>query len=164
MSATMTSRRFTVLRRAARGLAVLAVGAGIAGTAAESASAATIQQPRSVYCHSGEARLSVDPVRVWAERGRPETVLWRQSVERWNAGQWRPYVVYENYATFDYFGRNATGWSVDRNSRGGRYVNSRMSLPISHTGWYRVASIVATSSGTSSAVYVAGGNSCRITS
>ena len=142
--------------RTVRCLAIASTAAviGSAGVAASPASATrSIQQPAGFVC--SDAKVGVSPPRVWADRGRPETVAWVIRLDRWNGARWVHYADHRTYSTFNYYGQSVTSWS------GGRFVNSRYWAPVRHRGYYRVGSVVATPY-TQSAAYVAGGAHCYI--
>jgi hypothetical protein len=142
-----TARRLTLAAAA-----TLIVSAGVASPASATR---LIQQSANYTCSN--AQVAVSPPRVWAERGRPEQVVWLIQIERWNGTSWYRYSQASFRATFDYFGRSPTSWSVFNTRTGGRYINSRMHMPVAHRGYYRVASAVAAPT-RSSAVYVGGPN------
>ena len=141
----------TIRRLAVAAAATLIVSAGVATSPASATR--QIQQSASYTCSN--ANVAVSPPRVWAGRGRPEQVVWAIQLERWNGSSWIRYSVSNFWATFDYFGRSPTSWSVFNTRTGGRYVNSRMHIRVAHRGYYRVGSAVAART-RSSAVYVAG--------
>ena len=152
-----------IASRILRSAAALAVAGGLFAAGASPASAARhAEQSTSIACTS--STVAVSPPRVWASGNRPETVVWLITLERWNGASWVRYSQSSFTARFDYYGRNTAGWSVYNTRTGGRYVNSRMHVPVSHRGYYRVASAVAISGpARSSAVYVGGaGNYCGV--
>jgi len=128
-------------------------GFGLLGTSPAEA-AARIDGPAGFSCDSRLVRVS--PPRVWASYGT-EQVLWKSVIERWDSynKRWYQYAVYDSWSSFNYFGQSVTSWS------GGRYVNSRMNLPVYHPGYYRVGAIVAgNQGGVTYSNYVAGGGWC----
>ena len=98
---------------------------------------------------------------MWASANRPETVVWLITLERWNGRAWARYSQSSFVARFDYYGKNTAGWSVSNTRTGGRFINSRMQVPVSHRGYYRVGSAVA-APGISNAVYVGSGSYCYV--
>ena len=143
-----TARRLVIAAAAA-----LVVAAGVAASPASAARA--LQQSANYTC--GNAQVGVSPPRVWSNHGRPEQVVWLITVDRWVNGAWYTYSQASFRATFDYYGRNVTGWTMFNTRTGGRFINSRMNMPVAYRGYYRVGSAVA-APGRSSAVYVGGGN------
>jgi hypothetical protein len=137
----------SLLRTAAATVTVL-------GALASPAAAATkIQHPSSYVCSN--ATVAVAPARVWATPGRTEQVVWLIQLDRWNGRAWKRYSQVAYVGSFNHFGMNVTGWSMYNTRTGGRFINSRMNVPVSHRGYYRVASGVS-APGLSSAVYVGG--------
>jgi hypothetical protein len=141
----------TIRRLAVAAAATLIVSAGVAASPASATR--LIQQSANYTCSN--ANVAVSPPRVWAERGRPEQVIWAIQLERWNGASWNRYSVSTFRATFDYFGRSPTSWSMFNTRTGGRYINSRMHIRVAHRGYYRVGSVVATAY-RNSAAYVGG--------
>jgi len=127
-------------RRAA--LAGLAAGCVVmVGAGAPSASASRyIEQSPGYSCDSRQVRVS--PPKVGADR--TEAAVWSIYVQRSDGSQWYTYSVSSYYAAFDFYGRNNSGWSVFNTNVGGRFINSRMNIPVYHSGYYRVYSAVAT--------------------
>jgi hypothetical protein len=132
-----------------------ALAVALVGAAANPASAArSAEHPTGYSC--ANRQIAIPPARVLSNPGRPEQLVWGLNVERWNDARWVAYSNWYFMATFNYYGQNVTGWT------GGRFVNSRMRIPVSHAGYYRVGSAIA-APGISSAVYIAGaGASCRM--
>jgi hypothetical protein len=143
-------------------LTALAVfGALFAAVNASPASAARhLEQAANYTCDN--AQVAVSPPRVWASGNRPEMTFWLIQLERWNGRAWTRYSQASFNALFDYYGRSVNSWSVHNTRNGGRYINSRMRIPVSHRGYYRVASsVVAPRVG--NAVYVGGSrNYCYV--
>jgi hypothetical protein len=79
---------------------------------------------------------------VWASRGT-EAVVWVIGIERWNSstGRWYAYANFQRTAYFNIYGQNVSGWS------GYNFVNSTMNLPVSHVGYYRMASAIGGAQG-----------------
>jgi hypothetical protein len=152
----MFARSSRRLRSAAVAVALL----GGLATAAPAPAATQIQQPGGYSC--GNGLISVPPVRVTANRGRTESVVWGIKLERWNGANWAGYSDFYFTARFNHFAFNVSGWSVYNTRNGGRFVNSRMNLPVAHRGSYRVGSVVV-APGRNSIAYVGGENTyCTI--
>jgi hypothetical protein len=153
----------SIASRILRSAAALAVAGGLLATGASPASAARhMEQSASIMCTN--STVAVAPPRVWASGNRPEAIVWLITLERWNGRSWARYSQSSFVARFDYYGRNTAGWSVYNTRTGGRFINSRMHVPVSDRGYYRVGSAVAISGpARSSAVYVGGaGNYCGV--
>jgi hypothetical protein len=132
----------------ARLLSTAAVAVALTGAAASTASAARqVEHPGGYSC--ANRQIAIPPARVWSNHGRPEQAFWVIGIERWNGSRWVSYSSWKFVATFNFYGQNVTGWT------GGRFVNSRMRIPVSHGGAYRVGSALA-GPGHSSARYIAG--------
>jgi hypothetical protein len=132
---------------------LVALGALLASSASPASAATQIAQSANFIC--GNGRIAVSPPRVWANYGRTEQVVWIIAIERWNGARWYRYSTSSYIASFNHFGSSPTSWSMFNTRNGGRYINSRMQVPISHRGSYRVGSAVA-APGRTSAVYVGG--------
>jgi hypothetical protein len=129
-------------------LSTAAVAVALTAATASTASAARqVEHPTGYSCANGQ--IAIPPARVWSNPGRPEQVFWVLGIERWNGARWVGYSNWKFVSTFNYYGQNVTGWT------GGRFVNSRMRIPVAHRGFYRVGSALA-APGHSSAVYIAG--------
>ena len=135
--------------------ATLGMLALLASSASPASAASRIQQSTNYTC--GNALIAVNPPRVWTPHGQPERAIWLIQIDRWNGSSWYRYSQFSYIATFNYYGQSPTSWSMHANTRGGRYINSRMQIPVGHRGYYRVASAVAAPR-LSSAVYVGGEN------
>jgi hypothetical protein len=137
-----TSKQRWTLRAS---VALIAAAACVCLLPAPSAEAArSITPPQWFSCgtyHAG--MISIGPPRVWASLNRPEQVVWATSIQRWNGSVWvtygQPYIF---WSSFNYYGLSLTSWSVWNTTTGGRYVNSRLNLPVRHTGYYRVAAAI----------------------
>jgi hypothetical protein len=144
-----TTRR-TSLGRMRKGLAALVVagalfgGVGLADGADAASAASTAPAARDVaqpgYICTNRT-VTTGQVRVWASYGT-QPVLWSVQVQRQNAdGQWYVYSNNVFSASFDYYGRNQTGWA--RISGSGGYISGpNVNLPVYHSGIYRVRSTV----------------------
>ena len=125
---------------------------------APASAARSITGPQGLYCGIYAGRVSLDPPRVWASY-RTEQVSWVSEIQRWNSStqRWYTYATYTNWSSFNYYGQSVTSWS------GGNYANNRMNYPVSHRGYYRVASDVR---GNQGGVYwnawVGGGAYCYV--
>src|SRR4051812_30380554 len=149
------------VRPFARFIAVLTVLAALLAACAGQASAATyIEQPSSFSC--GNAMVSIPPVRVWANEGRTEQVVWGITLDRWNGSSWVTYSRSSYWASFNKFGQNVSypyAWMLYGSNTGARYNNNRLNEPVRHQGYYRVGSVVA-AQGLGSTVYIGGGSYC----
>ncbi len=152
-----TRRLPALLRFIAPGMVAFGLAVGsLATTGAQDAAALTqVQPPSGFFCENGNLRVA--PARAWATRGT-ETVVWVNQVQRWNGSAWAVYATFNNYAAFDTFGRNQSGWSMFANTRGGTFVNSRLSLPVQHQGYYRILTVVGNNTLTSVEGYIGGGS------
>lgn len=135
------SLKSTTRRTVTAAIAAAAVGAAFASTAAPASAARSISQSTSFMCSN--ARVGVSPPRVWSQPGRPVQAVWIIQLERYNGSRWYRYTQSRHYSTFNYYGQSVTSWSAFNTSDGGRYVNSRLWVPVRHRGHYRVASAVA---------------------
>jgi hypothetical protein len=137
--------------------ALLLTGAVLTASPAQAARA--INPPAGFFCDSSTARVAVSPPRIWATRGT-EQILWATTLQRWNAstGQWYNYASWQDWASYNYYGQN-----VSPMSWGPKYVNNYMRYPVSHVGYYRVKSYVASNQGGASWLgFVSGGAYCYI--
>jgi hypothetical protein len=135
----------------------LAVAVGSTALAAPAQAARDIAGPSGFYCDSSTARIAVAPPRIWATYGT-EQVLWVTGIERWNPStqRWYSYSTFQDWSSYDYFGRSVTSW-------GPKYTNNYMRYPVYHKGYYRVASAIGgNQGGVTWNGYVAGGNYCQI--
>jgi hypothetical protein len=141
-----TSNQGWTLRANAALIAAAACLALLPATSAEAAR--SITPPQWFACgtyHVG--MISIGPPRIWASGNKPEQVVWATSIQRWNGSAWVNYSQYTFWSTFNYYGQSLTSWSVLNTTTGGRYVNSRLNLPVRHTGYYRVAAAINSSQG-----------------
>ena len=149
--------------RALRGwLLAAAVGFSMAVCAAPAEAARQITPPAWFSCGEYWNRtISIGPARVWASY-RSEQVGWGIQLERWDGRRWYNYGArWEFFSTFNYFGQSATSWSTLATSRGGRYVNSKLNLPVGHSGYYRIiTAIVGNQGGERWRGYIQGGAHC----
>ena len=79
------------------------------------------------------------PPRIWSSYNRPEQVAWIIGIERWSSvrKEWYSYgPSFTTWSSFNWYGQGLTSWS------GGRFVNSKLNLPVSHVGYYRVGAAV----------------------
>jgi hypothetical protein len=134
------SPKSTTRRTVTAAIAAAAVGAAFASTAAPASAARGISQSTSFTCST--ARVGVSPPRVWSKPGRPVQAVWIIQLERWSGSRWYRYTQSRHISTFDYYGQSLTSWSSYNTIDGGRYVNSRLWVPVRHRGFYRVASAV----------------------
>lgn len=139
--------------------ALAAVPAAAAVGSTEASALYNLQAPASLTC--GNRMLMVSPPRAWSSYSTPEQVLWANIVERYNptTGQWYVYNIFQHFSSFNNRGSSPTSWSMYNNTKGGMYINSRLNLPVSHAGYYRVRSIFGNDSAQTD-TYVAGGNWC----
>lgn len=140
-----TSKHRLTLRACA---ALVGAAACVALLPAPAEAARSITPPQWFTCgtyHPGQ--ISIGPPRVWASANKPEQVVWATSIQRWNGSAWVNYSTFVFWSTFDYYGHSITSWSVWNTTTGGRYVNSRLNLPVRHTGYYRVAAAINSSGG-----------------
>ena len=107
---------------------------------APAVAARSITPPQWFACGTYYAgRISIGPPRVWSSYRRPEQVVWVTQIQRWNGSRWYNYgKQYTTWSTFNYYGQSLTSWSGNPN----RYVNSKLNLPVTHRGYYRVASSI----------------------
>ena len=125
------------------GGALIAAAACVALVPAPAEAARSITPPQWFACgtyHAG--MISIGPPRVWASLNRPEQVVWLTSIQRWNGSVWVNYSQFIFWSSFNYYGQSLTSWSVMNTTTGGRYTNSRLNLPVRHTGYYRVAAAI----------------------
>lgn len=156
MSVSNSIRVVRPIRR--RVAAVLAAVAAlvVAVPLQPAAAAASITGPSNLVCEKYDNKLSVNAPRVWAS-SRTEQVVWIAVVQRWDGARWYTYSRNDFYASFNIYGQNVTGWSS------GWYHNSTMNIPVSHAGYYRMASSVnGSQGGVTWTGYVSGGGYCRV--
>jgi hypothetical protein len=119
-------------------------------------SARQITPPPNYFCGDYYSRtISIIPPRVWSSYNRPEQVAWVTQIERWNyvRREWYNYgAQFRTWSTFNWYGQSLTSW-------GHRFVNSKLNLPVSHPGYYRVGvSIGGTQGGVRWTGYIGGPN------
>lgn len=148
---------------------LIAAFAGVIATcvlAAPASAARSIVPPQWFTCGTYyPATISIGPPRIWSSYNRPEHVIWRIHLERWNGStqRWYTYDTYVTHSTFDWYGHSVTSWASEATSTGGRYLNSALHLRVSHVGYYRVAvAIGGTDSNVKWIGYVRGGAHCYI--
>lgn len=152
------SRTSSAQRRRYSGLGALALVATVFSLAAAPADAARqINPPSNYFCGNYYTRtISIVPPRIWSSYNRPEQVLWVIGIERWNyvRQEWYAYgAQFKTWSSFNWYGQSLTSWS------GGRFVNSKLNLPVSHAGYYRVGvAIGGNQGGVKWAGYIAGEN------
>lgn len=145
---TPVTRRFAVVLS----LLVVLLPTAIAQPAS---AAARIDGPYNLVCEKYDNKLSVNPPRIWAST-RTEQVLWRVLIWHWDGGTWNQYVVYDFWSTYNVYGQSLTSW-------GPWYHNSTMNIPVNHSGYYRISSvIVGSQGGVQFAGDVDGGNNCYV--
>lgn len=145
-----------VRRIAVAAVSIASAATLVTGTATPAAAARSIAPPSGYTCGGGI--IAVAPPRVWASN-RTEQVAWLNAVQRWDDRRqvWYTYATYVHYASFTTLGQSPTSWSMGNTNRGGRYINSRMNLTVSHQGYYRVAAAInGSQGGVTSTGFVAG--------
>jgi hypothetical protein len=144
-------------RRRFAGAGALALVATVFTVVAAPADAARqITPPPNYFCGDYYSRtISIIPPRVWSSYNRPEQVAWVTQIERWNyvRREWYNYgAQFRTWSTFNWYGQSLTSW-------GHRFVNSKLNLPVSHPGYYRVGvSIGGTQGGVRWTGYIGGPN------
>lgn len=123
------------------GGALVIAAAFLALVAAPAQAARSITPPPNYFCGNYYTRtISIIPPRIWSSYNRPEQVGWGNQIERWNGARQEWYAYGDRFFTFssfNWYGQSATSWS------GRRFVNSKLHLPpVSHAGYYRVASAI----------------------
>lgn len=116
---------------------ILAAAAFSVALASPASAARWIEPPTGPACGIYAGKVSVTPPRVWATYGT-EQVQWDSVIQRWDSynQRWYTYTTISSWASFNYYGQTNTSWS------GYNYHNNRMNYPVSHAGYYRVASSI----------------------
>jgi hypothetical protein len=149
------SRHFGEQRRRLSGVGALALAATFFSLVAAPADAARqITPPPNYFCGDYiPGTISIIPPRIWSSYNRPEQVAWVIGIERWNnvRREWYTYgASYTAWSSFNWYGQSLTSW-------GRRFVNSKLNLPVSHAGYYRVgAAIQGNQGGVKWGGYIAG--------
>ena len=113
--------------------------------------------PQWLQCGTYAYRtLHIGPPRIWASE-RTEQVVWEIGIQRYNSStrRWYAYDQFETWSSFNYYGQGVTPWA------GGYFHASRLNLPVSHPGYYRVNSVIGgTQGGVRWSGFVMGGDYC----
>jgi hypothetical protein len=144
-------------------VALVAMATAVAGPAS---AARQINPPAWFVCNKYAAKISISPPRIWATRGT-EKVVWLIAIERWNSTSKSWYKYYNNpfqlWSSFNYYGQSMTSWVPQTNTGLSYYANNTLNLPVKHVGYYRVASVVRSLGGGTSAQYIGGrNNNCYV--